>query len=130
MHKRCYNKTCGHFNNYGGRGIYICDEWLHHTEAFVYWSLAHGYAAGLSIDRIDVNGPYSPQNCRWATKQEQVRNTRHVRNITFNGETHPLSEWARKIGIERATLVARFRSGWTIDRALTVPAFLGRNQYA
>lgn len=127
MKKRCYTTTSGDFHNYGGRGIKICQEWLQNPGAFVAWSLSNGYTDSLSIDRQRVNGNYEPGNCRWATKAQQAANTRHVRLIEFNGKTQPLSVWAREIGVERGTLIARFRHGWPVDQALTVPAFLGRN---
>ncbi len=89
--------------------------------------MENGYQPNLSIDRIEVNGNYSPDNCRWATKAQQVANTRHARNITFEGETYPLGVWARIKGIERATLSYRLRDGWPLSDALNTPAFLGQN---
>lgn len=76
MKTRCYNKNHRSFPNYGGRGITVCAEWLHDFTAFQKWSMAHGYADDLSIDRIDNDRGYSPDNCRWATDDEQRHNKR------------------------------------------------------
>lgn len=76
MHTRCYRPSYHAFADYGGRGIAICDEWLHSFENFRDWALSHGYSDDLSIDRIDVDGNYEPGNCRWATWSEQNRNKR------------------------------------------------------
>ena len=76
MHNRCYRKSYHAFKHYGGRGIVVCDEWLHDFQAFYDWAIANGYKDDLSIDRIDPNKNYSPDNCRWATMAEQNKNKR------------------------------------------------------
>lgn len=122
MKDRCYNKNNDKYNYYGGRGIYICDEWLSDPSKFVDWAIEHGgLDESLTIDRIDVNGPYSPENCRFATVKEQQRNIRTNRIIEYNGEKHCVAEWAEILGINSRIIYSRLSSGWDEIRALTEP---------
>ena len=89
MKQRCSLPSASCYKYYGGRGITVCNEWQN-FEPFCEWALANGYADNLTIDRIDVNGNYEPNNCRWLTIQEQQNNTRRSHNITFNGITKTL----------------------------------------
>lgn len=93
MHKRCENSSASNYRDYGGRGICVCDSWSNY-EPFRAWALRNGYNDSLSIDRIDVNGDYTPENCRWADRATQANNRRNTLRITYNGEEHSLSEWA------------------------------------
>ena len=118
---RCTNANNDRWGDYGGRGITVCSEWAESFEAFRDWALANGYRDDLTIDRKDVNGNYEPGNCRWITNQEQQHNRRNNHNITYNGETHTITEWARIYGLSENGLVHRINRGWEIERALTTP---------
>lgn len=118
MRYRCFNAKCKFYDIYGGRGITICDEWSNY-EAFRDWSLANGFAEGLSLDRIDVNGDYCPENCRWVSEKVQQNNKRDNNYLTFNGATHTIQEWADITGIGWSTIKERLKNGWTVDEALT-----------
>ena len=122
MKQRCCDSKSVNFSNYGGRGITVCDEWLHDFKDFYDWAMSHGYRDDLTLDRIDVNGNYCPENCRWATKAEQDNNTRVNRRVTYNGETHTIAEWAEITGIKYATLWRRICVlKWDIEKALSTP---------
>lgn len=122
--QRTKNKKNRDYKNYGGRGIKVCKEWEENFKSFYEWSIKNGYKKGLSIDRINVNGDYCPENCRWATPKEQGRNTRKNQKISFGGETHCISEWAEILNIKDNILRFRIKRGWTISRALTQPVRL------
>lgn len=115
--QRCYNKNCKSFKHYGKRGITMCDEWLHDFMAFYNWSMANGYDNSLTIDRIDVNGNYEPNNCRLVDMKQQERNKRNNRKFTYNGETHCITERCEILGINYRTFKSRFyKYGWTIEK--------------
>lgn len=120
MKNRTTNPNYKEYKYYGGRGIKICDEWLNDFEKFYDWSVSNGYKDDLTIDRIDVNGNYSPCNCRWVTMKEQQNNRRNNHIITYHGETHTVKQWAEKLEINYNTLLSRInRYHWTIERAFT-----------
>lgn len=123
MNLRCYSKVNPAYPSYGGRGITICPEWLgeHGFENFVKWALENGYADNLSIDRIDNDKGYSPDNCRWATAKEQANNTRSTVFLTYKGETKSASEWSEITGIRQDTLTMRKRNGWTDEECIETP---------
>lgn len=122
MKCRCYNKNHPAYPNYGGRGITICDEWRHDFSAFHDCAMSHGYADGLTIERIDNDGNYTPDNCRWATRFEQSQNTRRNRIIEMDGERKTLAEWARQYNLNYCTVISRInKHGWTPEKALKTP---------
>lgn len=116
MRQRCENENYTHYHHYGGRGISVCPEW-HQYEIFKTWALSHGYSDTLTIDRIDVNGPYCPSNCRWATKSTQNNNRRNNRYVTYQGERHTVKEWADILDMPYDLLKTRIDRGWDIEDA-------------
>lgn len=108
--KRCFNPKEPCYPHYGGRGITICDEWLHDFDAFQQWSLANGYSDSLTIDRIDTNSNYSPDNCRWITHAEQQRNRTNNIRVEHNGESKTIAEWSRELGLSDKCLYKRYNS--------------------
>ena len=128
MKCRCYNPNIDKYASYGGRGITICDEWLNDREAFISWALTHGYRKDLSIDRIDNNGNYEPENCRWATCLEQRNNQRprisYNRRVKFtiDGVTKSMIEWCDDFGVSPQFVTYRVRKiGMSPLEALTTP---------
>lgn len=121
MKQRCNNPRNKDAHNYIDRGITVCQEWCDSFEAFRDWALVNGYRDDLSIDRINVNGNYCPENCRWSTAKEQGRNTRYNHLLTFNGKTQPIASWADEIGMDYYTLAKRIEYGWPAERALSEP---------
>lgn len=119
MKRRCDTENIQAYRDYGGRGITVCQEWYQHYEAFRDWAMANGYTDDLSIDRIDNNGDYTPQNCRWVDSVAQANNRRSNHLLTYQGETHTLTEWAHKIGLNYQTLYSRIYAGWDTEKALT-----------
>lgn len=118
MKSRCYCKQNNRYQYYGEHGIKVCDEWKNDFQTFYNWSMKHGYKENLTIDRIDVNGNYEPNNCRWITNGEQQRNKRNNKMYTINGETHCLSEWCEKLKLNYNTVSTRIHRKWSIEKAL------------
>lgn len=119
MKSRCYNKNRDEYIRYGGRGITICDEWLKSFNEFYDWSMLNGYDDTLTIDRIDNNKGYSPNNCRWIDRKTQCGNTRRNLKLTYKGITHLISHWAELLNITQSTLSRRYYNGWSIEKILT-----------
>ena len=114
---RCDNKNTQQYKNYGGRGIKYCTEWKD-FEKFYEWAKNNGYAENLTIDRINVNGNYEPENCRWILEKYQHRNTRTNKMLEYKGERHCASEWAEKLDLNYNTLLTHLRGGWGVKEAL------------
>lgn len=122
MKTRCYNPKCKDYKDYGSRGITVCNEWKDDFVEFLYWALKHGWEKGLSIERIDFNKGYSPDNCKWIPMSEQSKNRRSVKQISYKGESHSISEWSRITGIARKTLEMRLKSpNFTMEEAFEIP---------
>ena len=127
MKHRCYNKNDPAYDHYGGRGIKVCDDWRNDYAAFRDWAMQNGYQPDAkkyecTIDRIDNNGDYSPENCRWVNQKAQCRNTRANHFIEYNGEKRTIVEWAEIYNIRKDTLRRRiFVYGWDVERALHEP---------
>ena len=121
MKARCIDSNSQKYPSYGARGITVCDEWLKSFDSFYKWAMSNGYADHLTLDRIDNDGNYCPENCRWATPKEQSNNTRSNHFVEFNGEKHTISEWSSITGISKSALYHRFSRGWSVDMALSVP---------
>lgn len=122
MRQRCNNKNHRAYPNYGGRGINICNEWDDYA-VFREWAIASGYdetaARGtFTLDRINTDGNYCPENCRWANMKEQTNNRRCTPYYEIDGERHTLLEWSKITGIKYETLWRRYDMGWDAERAL------------
>ena len=119
MKQRCYNENSINFRYYGGKGVFICDEWLNDCEKFYEWSIKNGYSDNLTIDRIDSDKEYSPDNCKWSSKSEQAYNRSMSVKLTLNGRTMYMTEWAKELGIDKKTLSWRYRNGWSDEEILS-----------
>lgn len=114
---RCYNPNDSTYARYGGKGIKMCDEWRFNYESFKSWALENGYDINAprgkcTIDRIDPAGDYCPENCRFVPCSVQGDNRSCVIHITYNGETHNLTQWSNILGIKRTTLLMRYKKGY------------------
>ena len=119
MIQRCCNKNTFEYKYYGGRGIKVCDRW---REGFFNFYMDMGdRPPGCTLERIDVNGDYTPENCRWATLLEQGDNRRNTVRVEYNGTIYTLGELSKMSGIKRRHIYGRIRNGWSVERAITEP---------
>jgi hypothetical protein len=123
MVTRCHCPNHKNYKHYGGRGIEVCNEWR--SFATFYADMGPRPSPKHSLDRIDNEKGYEPGNCRWATREQQCRNTSRNKRITINGTTRLLCDWEKETGIKGNTLIYRLSAGWPQDRLL-VPAFSGQ----
>lgn len=120
MRRRCFDPTNKRWEHYGGRGITICQEWNDYA-VFRTWAMANGYADDLTIDRIDVNGNYCPENCRWVDAKTQANNVSRNHMVEFNGEQMTMAELADHLGLSYSALQHRIERGWDIGRIAAQP---------
>lgn len=128
IRRRCYGNDTHFTKNYKDKGIKMCDEWKNDFKSFYNWAINTGYNENAprgvyTIDRIDYKGNYEPDNCRWITIQKQQLNKSNNRIITFNNETHTVSEWANILNINPKTLEQRLLRGWDEIKAITTPLY-------
>ncbi len=121
MLDRCYNTNHNAYCYYGGRGITVCDEWKNNMLSFLNWGIENGYQKDLTLDRLNNNNIYCPENCRWATRIEQQNNSRHNRLIEAFGEIKTLANWARdeRCKCKYYNILFRINAGWNNEDAIT-----------
>lgn len=120
MIQRCTNPNNHKFKRYGGRGITVCQRWQESFEAF-FQDMGNP-PFGYTLDRINNDGPYSPENCRWADDKTQARNRSNNHILTHQGQSHTIAEWAEELNIPRTTISTRLRLGWDDDKVLSEEA--------
>ena len=122
MKERCYNTNRKDYNNWGGKGIKICDKWIENPKTFERWALDNGYNDKLTIDRIDSNGDYCPENCRWITLEDNAKYKSTTRIIDVNGELHTGRDWSKILGFGPNT-INRYIRNYGIENTTK---FIGR----
>jgi hypothetical protein len=127
MKSRCYNPKNKRYQDWGGRGIVVCDEWKENANAFCAWAMANGYAEGFQIDRLDNDGPYSPSNCSWVTRIINSQNKRNSHFVEIDGQRLVLSEAARRFSIDISVVRRRLKLGWPIELTLKTPVRPNKN---
>ena len=123
INNRCLRPSVKGYDRYGGRGITICERWM--TFENFTSDMGPRPSPVHSVERIDNNGPYCPENCRWATQTEQTRNKRNNHMLTLDGRSMIAADWAKELGISRQTIVTRLSRGWSDEECLTIP--IGNN---
>lgn len=129
MKQRCLVTTSTAYHNYGGRGISICQEWIDNFKSFRDWAYSSGYSDNLTIDRINNDGDYCPENCRWISKKAQCSNKRTNVFFEYNGEIHTLTEWSEITGLNRHTIAYRINHNWPKDKILIEPPKHGEHKW-
>jgi hypothetical protein len=128
MKKRCYDSENKDYRFYGARGISVCTEWWS-IESFYKWSIKNGYKLGLSIDRINNDGNYSPSNCRFVTMSEQGKNTGRRRFVVYKNKKYSITELCKKFSVNYRTTLNRLNLGWSVEKSISLKPVSGRNQY-
>ncbi len=121
--KRCLNVNDERYHQYGGRGIKVCQEWLESFDNFAEWALSNGYSENLTLERIDVNGDYCPENCKWITLREQAFNKRDTKWVDYKGEHIQLKILCARLGVTYDTVHDRiYKRGWSVEDAIEKPS--------
>lgn len=130
MKSRCYYPKINGYENYGGRGIKVCDDWQK-FEPFYNWAMDNGYSDDLTIDRIDVDGDYEPSNCQWISSKQQMRNMQNTIYVNYKNKEYVLLDLLEELGREEEynKIRSRIRRGWEIEEALESPFNMQRNHY-
>ena len=126
MKRRVGNKSHKDYKNYGGKGVRVCKEWEESYSTFRLWAINSGYnkdakVGECTLDRIDNDGNYAPDNCRWVTMETQSNNRRYNHFYTHDGTKLTVAQWEHKLGMKRGTLSGRLRRGWSENDAFTRP---------
>lgn len=122
MKNRCYRKNHHAYKHYGERGITVCEEWKDNFEAFYNWAINNGYSENLTIDRIDNDKGYCPENCKWSTREEQVNNRHSCILITYNGETKNLMQWCKTLNLPYKLIHQRmYLKNISFEEAISIP---------
>lgn len=121
MKKRCLNPNCKRYRDYGGRGIKVCTDWLKGFDFFAEWAYKNGYRDGLSIERMDVNGNYTPNNCCWIPRKEQSYNKRQSIIVQYHGVKKDLMVWCNELNLKYDTIHHRITHGWDVEKAFETP---------
>ena len=126
MKRRCDSPNDKRYKTYGGKGVKVCEEWSNNYQSFKEWAYANGYDDSAefqkcTLDRVDNDGDYEPNNCRWATMKEQANNKRTNRIVVYNGCKYTLTQLAEKIGMNKTTLKERLNMGWSVEDAVNRP---------
>ena len=122
MKQRCYNQNHEGYKYYGARGVAVCGEWKSNYESFKNWSLSNGYGDGLTIDRINADGDYCPENCRWASAKEQANNRRNNRVVEYDGKQFTIAQLSEMTGLSYRVLDYRLSQGWEVKKAIEQPS--------
>lgn len=130
MKRRCNNPSSQEYKYYGAKGIHLCADWNNGFVSFMNWAYANGYNDSLTIERIDYNKDYCPNNCKWIPFNEQSKNKRNNRFITYKGKTQILADWCRELNLDYDFIEKRMSvNGFTFEQAINVPKFHRKDSY-
>lgn len=128
MRQRCEYHKHKNYSRYGGRGIKVCEEWKKGWRVFYKWAIDNGYSSNLTLDRIDVDGDYCPENCRWVDRIQQANNTSKNVLITYLGETKTLTQWVKELKLSRSMVNYRLNCGMSPEDAFNISSLRGKHK--